>query len=452
MTKLLKNLWARFLFQDRGIVPTRRFLVGYAILSLIITLLTLVGLSWTTVILLNVFVLLASLLDLRFTPKRSQLKFRRLISQQLERGLPYKVAIEVRNESDLSCNMKLIDGTPQSFQVDLPLEGEVTGTGTTTLTYDVIAPVRGFYQLKKIYVRYYSAYGLWQKQTAQEIIDEVKVIPDLTETKKYLEDAQHYLMHEGMKIRKRKSGVGEFSQIRNYVVGDDPRKINWRQTAKLQAVMTNELEPEHGKHVMLLIDCGRMMGAELKSANRLERALEASITVAAAALGNGDYVGVIAFSKDVSVFVPPDKGMAQLQKILHAIYDLKVDAVESNYVQALNYLQAVQKKRSLILLFSDMQTFLQEDRTLGYFEGIKRRHLFLLVTIQDELLVKRAKEDPNDVNQAMIKGVAQQQILYKKRQKVKWEKRGFLMVEAKEERLATDAVSHYIQIMNQGLL
>ncbi|RKJ08673.1 DUF58 domain-containing protein, partial [Butyricicoccus sp. 1XD8-22] len=90
-------------------------------------------------------------------------------------------------------------------------------------------------------------------------------------------------LHEGMKIRKFQSGSGEFAQIRKYAAGDDPRMINWRQTAKLQEVMTNEYEPEHGKYITILIDCGRMMGAELKKGNRLERALEAAMTVTAAA-------------------------------------------------------------------------------------------------------------------------------------------------------------------------
>ncbi len=73
------------------------------------------------------------------------------------------------------------------------------------------------------------------------------------------------------------SGLGEFSQIRSYVVGDDPRKINWRQTAKLQEVMTNEYEPEHGKYITILIDCGRMMGAELKKAIVWKRSLESAL-------------------------------------------------------------------------------------------------------------------------------------------------------------------------------
>jgi uncharacterized protein (DUF58 family) len=411
-----------------------------------------VGFSWLQVFIINGLVLLASLLDLSATPKRKDLSVTRIAPSNLERGLNYKVELNITNNSTLSCHIEVIDGVPQSFVSHFPLEGVVPSKDTVHLVYEVAAPVRGNYLLEKIYIRYRSSLSLWQKQMATYVADEIRVIPDLTDTKKYLEDAQHYLMHDGMKIRKQKSGIGDFSQIRNYVVGDDPRKINWRQTAKLQTVMTNEYEPEHGKHVMIMIDCGRTMGAELTYANRLEKAIEASLTVAAAALGNGDYVGVIAFAKEVTVFVPPDKGMAQLQRILDAVYNLRVEASESNYLQALNYLQTVQKKRGLILLFSDIQTFLQEERTLYYFEGIKRRHMFMLVTVEDELVMKRAKQEPSSMSQAMIKGVAQEQIILRKRYKAKWEKQGFILIEAKEDRLATAAVSRYIHIMNQGLL
>ena len=139
-------------------------------------------------------------------------------------------------------------------------------------------------KLSSLYFRYTSHFGLWEKQLTIELVDSIKVIPDLTETKQYLGNAQRFLLYEGSKIRKQQRGVGDFAQIRNYVVGDDPRMINWRQTAKLQAVMTNEYEPEHGKYVTVLIDCGRMMGAELTKGNRLEKVLEAALTVAAAAL------------------------------------------------------------------------------------------------------------------------------------------------------------------------
>lgn len=370
----------------------------------------------------------------------------------MERGLTYPVKLVIRNSSQYSITYRLIDAIPQTFEMPFPLRGTVPKDTTMSVEYETKAMVRGRYEIKKLYFRYTSFLGLWEKQTTVEIIDNVKVIPDLTETKQYLENAQAFLLYEGLMIRKQQSGIGDFAKIRSYVVGDDPRKINWRQTAKLQEIMTNDYEPEHGKYITILIDCGRMMGAELTKGNRLEKGLEAALTVTAAALKKGDYVSVLAFSKEVKVFVPPAKGMAHLQTILHAIYNIEVDAVESNYAAVLSYLETMQKKRSLLLLFSDIGTFLHEEGALAYLKRLRQRHLFLMIGIENETLLKRVKEEPHNVKNTMVKSIAQQQMLIKRRERIKWEKQGLQMIEAQEEKLAIAAVSYYIDIMNRNLL
>lgn len=452
MTKSLKNLWARFLFQDRGILPTKRLLLIYLLLTIGLAVAVAGDLSWWNVVTINLIVFFVSLVDLVFSPKKTQLSLKRTIHEEMERGIPYPVTIEVSNPSAYSFSYRIIDSLPESFARPFPLTGAIPKDSIMKITYETTAADRGKYEINKLYFRYRSLFGLWEKQTTVELPDTIKVIPDLTETKQYLENAQQFLLYEGVKIRKQQSGIGEFAKIRSYVVGDDPRKINWRQTAKLREVMTNEYEPEHGKYITILIDCGRMMGAELKKGNRLEKALEAALTVAAAALQKGDYVSVLAFSKEIKVYVPAAKGMAHLQTILQAIYNVKVDAAESNYAAVLQYLEMVQKKRSLLLLFSDVHTFLHEESALVYLKRLRKRHLFFMVGVEDQILVKRTKEAPTDVQAAMLKSIAQQQLLFKKREKNKWEKQGLQMIEAREEKLAVTAVSHYIEIMNQNLL
>ncbi|MFF2445739.1 DUF58 domain-containing protein [Neobacillus sp. NPDC058068] len=453
MTRSLKNLWGRFLFQDRGVLPTKRFMMVVIVLSLGLVIGTAFReVPWGFVITVNLIVFFVSLGDLLFSPKKKELSFKRFLPSELERGIPYQVELEVSNHSQHACSFRLIDGLPQTLDRPFPVSGVAQKESTTKITYDTAALVRGKYEINKLYFRYTSFLGLWEKQTTVVLEDSIKVLPDLTETKQYLENAQKFLVYEGLNIRRQRSGVGDFAKIRSYVVGDDPRKINWRQTAKLQEVMTNEYEPEHGKYITILIDCGRMMGAELTKGNRLERALEAALTVTAAALQKGDYVSVLAFSKEIKVFVPPAKGMAHLQTILQAIYHLQVDAAESNYGAVLQYLEMMQKKRSLLLLFSDVRTFLHEESALIFFKRLRQRHLFLMIGIEDQTLIKRIKAEPIDVQAAMLKSIAQQQIVIKKREKIKWEKQGLQLIEAREEKLAIAAVSHYIEIMNQNLL
>ncbi len=442
----------RFLFQDKGILPTNRLLITYMLFSGLLLIGTLIGLSWPLIFILNGLFIAGSLFDLILSPSKKEVDVTRSIPDQMERGLEYVVHLKIKNTSSHAVSYRIIDGTPESFQTSFPLEGKLSRESTRDFTYDVVTPVRGDYRISKLYLRYRSSIGLWEKQKTVESQDDVRVIPDLTETKRVLESAQRFLLYEGMKIKKQQSGAGEFSKIRSYVLGDDPRKINWRQTAKLREVMTNEYEPEHGKYITILIDCGRMMGAELKKGNRLEKSIEAALTVTAAALQNGDYVSVLAFSKNVVAYIPPAKGIGHLQTILHGIYNLEVDAAESNYASVLHYVQTVQKKRSLLLLFSDIHTFLHEDSALYYLQRLRKQHLFLTIGIEDELVMETIKAEPVDTRQAMMKSMAQKQMLVKKKEKAKWEKQGLLMVEASEETLAATAVSYYIDMMNRGLL
>jgi uncharacterized protein (DUF58 family) len=445
-------LWGRFLFQDKGILPTKRLLLVVLLLSVCLLIASVWEISWTYIISVNFTVFLISLIDLFFSPNKKELTFKRNFFMEMERGLPYTVFIGIENHSRHSFSFRLIDSLPDSFKRPFPLKGRALKNCITMISYETIPTERGSYEISKLYCRYKSFIGFWEKQTTVDLPDSVKVIPDLTETKQYLENAQAFLLYEGVEIRKQRTGLGDFSKIRKYVVGDDPRKINWRQTAKLREVMTNEYEPEHGKYITILIDCGRMMGAELTKGNRLEKVLEASLTVAAAALKKGDYVSVLAFSKDIKVFVPPAKGMPHLQTILKSIYNIKVEAAESNYAAVLQYLETVQKKRSLLLLFSDVRTFLFEESALIYLMRLRQRHLFFMIGIEDNTLLKRTNQESLDLQSAMLKSIAQQQMLIKKREKVRWEKQGLQMIEAPEEKLTVAAVSYYIEIMNQNVL
>lgn len=453
MTKSLKNLSGRFRFRDRGVLPSGRLLIAFALFSVSLTFLfTLWGIAWRWVFIINALFLAASLLDLFFLPTKKQLTPVRTIQEEMERGITYTAEVTLKNASRYMAHIQLKDDIPRTFRADLPLTGEASGQGATTFTYDMTPSVRGKYEIDQFYIRYRSIFGLWKRQMAVDVEDTVKVIPDLTETKQYLENAQRFLLYEGAKIRKYSEGSGEFAQIRNYAVGDDTRKINWRKTAKLQEVMINEYEPEHGKYITILIDCGRMMGAELSKGNRLDKVLDAAMVTVASALKNGDSVAVIAFSKGIKNYIPPAKGMAHLKKILQSVYALEAEPYESNYPEVLRYLETVHNKRSLILLFSDIHTFLHEQSALVSLRRLRKRHLFLMIGIKDKTSLAHADKEPTNVRDAMVKSVAQEQINIKKHEKLKWEAQGLLLVEANEESLAATAVSRYIQIMNQGLL
>lgn len=448
----LRRLWARFLFQDRGIIPTKRLI--YLILACGTVLFAMSFYRFDLVIYSGVilFSLLVSLFDLSLSPNRRQLTLNRKIPGEIERHRADEICLTVTNKSEKPARLNWTDDLPLSIQTERQTSAVVLANQSVTYRQPIQASERGLYPLKKIYLRYRSQLGLWEKQVTFDLDDTIKVIPNLTESRDYLKSAQKYLLHEGSKIRRQRTGLGEFSKVRQYAVGDDPRKINWHQSAKLHQMMVNEYEPEHGKQVILMIDCGRMMGLELEKGNRLERSIEAALTVATAGLDNGDYVSVVAFAKDIKVYVPPEKGLAHLQTILQAIYSLRVESDEANYLSAFQFIQTEQRKRSLVLLFTDINQFFLDTQSLFFIKQLKKKHLFLGIGIADQWKQKNIQRSTTTLNEAMRKTIAQQIELWNRREMIKWQNLGLDLIEAKEEDVAVTTVSYYIDQLNRGIL
>src|SRR5690606_8573352 len=116
LTKLLKSLWGRLLFQGRGIVPTTKLLFVYASLSLVIIVLgSLFSFSWMTIIALNIIILFCSLIDVLLIPKRREIIVTREIDKEIEREKIKNIQIHIENRSQQKMNYRLIDAIPQSF-------------------------------------------------------------------------------------------------------------------------------------------------------------------------------------------------------------------------------------------------------------------------------------------------------------------------------------------------
>jgi uncharacterized protein (DUF58 family) len=433
-------------------LPTKRLMSLYLLLTVPILIAAYFGFGWRAFFILNLLLFILSLIDWWLLPRREQLSVWRRVNSEVERDQPLQVILQLKNESSFPTRFQLMDELPPSFGKNSILTGQISSNGTRELSYEALPASRGDFYLNLVFLRFQSVLGLWEKQMSFETPNKISVIPDMTAVRGQLASLQALLLHEGSKVRKSRIGGGEFAQIRNYVVGDDPRKINWRQTGKQAELMTNVYEPEHGKYITLLIDCGRTMGIELTKVNRLERAIEAALTVAAVALRQGDYVSVMVFSNQVRAFVPAGKGMAHLQTIIKAVYNIHVDSYESNYLKAFDYMERVQKRRSFMLLFSDLDPFLFEETSLFSIQRVRRRHLFLLLGLSDPMVAQWIKAEPIDTRTIMVKSAAQREVLRKSREIKRWNRLGLEMLEVPEEHLASKAVSRYIEIMNRGLL
>ncbi|MDF0714986.1 DUF58 domain-containing protein [Muricauda sp. 334s03] len=149
-----------------------------------------------------------------------------------------------------------------------------------------------------------------------------------------------------------------FSEVRQYQFGDDVRSIDWNVTARYNEPYVKVFEEERELTMMLMVD---VSGSELfGTSNQFKKEIitEISATLAFSALQNNDKVGVILFSDEVELFIPPKKGKSHVLRIIRELLEFHPKSSETNLAEALKFLTNVMKKKAIVFVLSD---FIADD-------------------------------------------------------------------------------------------
>ena len=178
-----------------------------------------------------------------------------------------------------------------------------------------------------------------------------------------------------------------FSEVRQYQYGDDVRTIDWNVTARYNEPFVKVFEEERELTMMLMAD---VSGSELFGTSyNFKKSIitEISATLAFSALQNNDKVGLILFSDEVELFIPPKKGQSHVLRIIRELIEFSPRSKNTNVGEALKFLSNVIKKRAIVFVLSD---FISEDydRTLKI---VGKKHDLTGIRIYDQ----REEEMPN---------------------------------------------------------
>jgi uncharacterized protein (DUF58 family) len=145
----------------------------------------------------------------------------------------------------------------------------------------------------------------------------------------------------------------EFSEVREYQYGDDMRMIDWNVTARFNHPFVKIFEEERELTVMLVVDMSGSQFFGSQSALKRDVALELSAILAFSAMKNNDKVGLILFTDRIEKFVPPRKGRGHALRIVRELLSFEPTRPATSIKTALEYLNHVQKKRSIVFVISD---------------------------------------------------------------------------------------------------
>lgn len=144
-----------------------------------------------------------------------------------------------------------------------------------------------------------------------------------------------------------------FSEVRQYQFGDDVRSIDWNVTARYNEPYVKVFEEERELTMMLMVDVSGSEFFGSKNQFKNEIVTEISATLAFSALQNNDKVGVILFSDEVELFIPPKKGKTHVLRIIRELLEFKPKSNKTDIAEALKYLTNVMKKKAIVFVLSD---------------------------------------------------------------------------------------------------
>ena len=145
----------------------------------------------------------------------------------------------------------------------------------------------------------------------------------------------------------------EFSEVREYQIGDDIRNIDWNVTARFGHPFIKVFEEERELTLMLLVDMSGSQDFGSKKKTKREIAAEISAILSFSALKNNDKVGCLIFTDEIEKFIPPGKKKTHILRIIREILSFEPTRKGTNIKGALEYLNSVIKKRSIVFVISD---------------------------------------------------------------------------------------------------
>ena len=242
---------------------------------------------------------------------------------------------------------------------------------------------RGETASRKVTLRLVGPLGLAARQRSRECPASARVLPAFTSRKLLPEKLNRLRQLEGEVVAPVRGQGTEFDSLREYVVGDDPRSIDWRATARRGDVVVRTWRPERDRHVVLVLDTGRTSAARVAGAPRLETTLDAALLMTALARHAGDRVTVLAHDVRLRAAVDAGRGASALATVVSATAGLQPALVETDMPAVVTQVLRRVRQRSLVVLLTALDPAPVEEGLLPAIASLVRRHTVLVASISD---------------------------------------------------------------------
>jgi uncharacterized protein (DUF58 family) len=409
----------------------------------------------TLVFIYDLLLVVMALIDVRLSRLPETINITRSFSGRFAVGADTDVSVNVQNHSQRALTLIVKDEYPPQ----MILKGiraaklRVEGQNSASLVYALTPPKRGRFQFGHTAVRFLTRFRLAWKQATANGPDVVKVYPNMRRAREAELKAlgARSIVSSHRKTSWRGEGR-EFESMRDYVRGDELRHISWTATARRGKLTTRQYQIERDQTILVALDAGRLMTARIEQETKLDSAVHATLALMSAAARAGDNAGLMVFGRRIINYLPPSRGRDHMDAALEALHGVEPEMIEPSYARAFEFVSANTKRRSLVVLLTDLVDEEGSKELLTSLNILRPRHLPLVVTIADRDLKAVVRQTPTNVRELFTQSVSEEIIHHREAALRMVESQGGLALDVTAAALAPALLQTYMRVKERGLL
>ncbi len=377
----------------------------------------------------------------------------RLLPEKLSNGDDNPVEINIKNYYPFKIITEIIDEIPFQFQKrDFNISESLKPDTEKSIQYTLRPTERGEYRFGKLIVYVKSPLQLISKRFDFDDEQMLPAYPSFIQLRKFDIMAMAYRNEHGLKKVRRIGHTMEFEQIKEYVIGDDIRTINWKATAKRNRLMVNQYQDEKAQPIYSIIDKGRVMKMPFKGLSLLDYAINSTLVISNVTLKKGDKAGMLTFSQKIENRVVAERRSVQMHLILESLYNVKTDFKESDFGILYGDIKRNIKHRSLLFLYTNFETLDGLDRQLAYLQSIAKNHVLVVIFFENTELDILIRKKAKDIKEIYHQTIAEK-FKYEKKLIVKeLNRRGVYTILTKPENLTVEVINKYLEFKSRGVI
>lgn len=403
----------------------------------------------STLILLGIFTLIDFILVQTFHDKIVCI---RTTPQVLPLGDEQTISIFIKNAHGILANIEVIDELPVEFQKrDFSFQFYLSSNEEKKVQYNVRAITRGAYQFGNCNLFVSTLIGLIQHKMIVPAEKTTPVYPSSIQVKKH-ELLLFNRLHTFQGVKKmRKIGHSyEFEQIKNYTSGDDIRSINWKATGRRNQLMINQYGDEKSQQIYSILDKSRAMNMPFNGLSLLDYAINTTLVISNTALHKDDKAGLLTFNEKMGNFIKANKKSGQLKLISETLHKETESNFEANFELLYHAVSRLIKQRSLLILYTNFESYFTLERYLPVLRKLNQSHLLLVVVFKNTEIEKYSYENADDTLAIYHKTIGKKFLFEKEMMVKELAKYGIQSILTAPEDLSTQTINKYLEFKAKG--